>query len=683
MRWSIGSLVAGALVVTVACGGSKNPAAPSAVAADPGLVTSGSPSSGSPGSGTPGGSPTVGVTGSAAVVGVVTTGSAGRSVRTSGAGLSVQVVGTNLSAGVGNDGSFSLQGVPSGDVKLHFSGDGIDATVTLSSVQSGQSIEIKVTVSGSTGSIDSDSRKGGDATERELEGKVESLGADALVVAGQSVRVNASTVVRQDGRTMAFSDIKVGTRVHVKARTDGSSLLATAIDIQAEPGEQPLEAKGTVSALSGSCPTLSFTLGSVTVETSSSTAFGAGACAALKNGATVEANGTKDAATGHLKAKTVKIEDAQETETELKGMVAGLTGSCPTLNFTVGSVTVDVTSATTFGAGNCGSLKNGASVQVNGTKDATTGHVKAKSIKIEDAAEQEMEAKGVVAGLSGSCPTASFTLGSVTVDLSSATNFKSGSCSTVKNGATVEVSGTKDAATGHLKAKTLKVEDAGEQEMEAKGTAASLSGACPTVSFTIGSVTVDVTASTSFEDGSCSSLKNGASVEAKGTKDATTGHLKAKQVKVQNAKEDEMEAKGTAAGVAGSCPTVAFTIGSVTVDVTSATSFKSGSCALIKNGASVEAKGTKDATTGHLKATEVKVESAQTGGQEFEATGALSSLSGTCPAITFTVNGTPVDATSSTEFKTSCASLKSGDKVQVKGTKGADGRVRASEIRRE
>lgn len=62
----------------------------------------------------------------------------------------VTVVGTSLSAPIGSDGSFSLSGVPSGNVTLQFRASGTDARVTVSSVVESEQIQLTVSVSGAT-----------------------------------------------------------------------------------------------------------------------------------------------------------------------------------------------------------------------------------------------------------------------------------------------------------------------------------------------------------------------------------------------------------------------------------------------------------------------------------------------------------------------------------------------------
>jgi len=68
--------------------------------------------------------------------------------------------------------------------------------------------------------------------------------------------------------------------------------------------------------------------------------------------------------------------------------------------------------------------------------------------------------------------------------------------------------------------------------------------------------------------------------------------------------------------------------------------------------------------------------------QEVEISGPLSALSGTCPDVSFTVQGRPVRANSRTVFeRLSCATLRNGLAVEVKGTEQPDGFVLAARIK--
>jgi hypothetical protein len=61
--------------------------------------------------------------------------------------------------------------------------------------------------------------------------------------------------------------------------------------------------------------------------------------------------------------------------------------------------------------------------------------------------------------------------------------------------------------------------------------------------------------------------------------------------------------------------------------------------------------------------------------------GNVSGLAGTCPAVTFTLEGRTVSTSGSTSFKGgNCAKLKDGDAVSARGLLTLEGTVNATEI---
>jgi Domain of unknown function (DUF5666)/CarboxypepD_reg-like domain len=136
----------------------------------------------------------------------------------------------------------------------------------------------------------------------------------------------------------------------------------------------------------------------------------------------------------------------------------------------------------------------------------------------------------------------------------------------------------------------------------------------------------------------------------------------------------------------------------LTVNIPTTASIRHGSKTLLFAdlvvGDHVQARGTKEGTT--LTATEVKVERGDDDDDDdkddknkgsdnrrdvaTELTGAVSGLTGTCPTVTLTVQGTPVKTNASTSYSdVTCATL-AGKDVEVKGTKASDGSVLATKI---
>ena len=101
----------------------------------------------------------------------------------------------------------------------------------------------------------------------------------------------------------------------------------------------------------------------------------------------------------------------------------------------------------------------------------------------------------------------------------------------------------------------------------------------------------------------------------------------------------------------------------------------------LRVGDRVHVKGTKQ--NGAVLATEIMVQN-QDQQPQTEVEGVVAGLAGTCPGLTFAVRATPVVTDGSTFFKDgSCASLRNGAEVEVKGQRRADGTLVASQIETE
>ncbi len=152
---------------------------------------------------------------------------------------------------------------------------------------------------------------------------------------------------------------------------------------------------------------------------------------------------------------------------------------------------------------------------------------------------------------------------------------------------------------------------------ELNGQAAAVAGSCPahTLTFTVNGTRVVTNAATLFKDGTCASVKNGAPVEVKGTPQsdgsllATSVELKAGDQEPAPEPELENEVKGAiaAASIIGSCTahTLAFRVSGVLVQTNAQTEFKNTTCAALKAGDSVEAKGDRTDAQ-NLKASRVE-----------------------------------------------------------------------------
>jgi len=181
-------------------------------------------------------------------------------------------------------------------------------------------------------------------------------------------------------------------------------------------------------------------------------------------------------------------------------------------------------------------------------------------------------------------------------------------------------------------------------------------------------------------------IQVGDHIQARGTMNGTT--LVATEIKVEDTgndnDENETELKGTVAAFSGAatCPAATFMIGTTKVTTSATTVFDDVTCATLANGAIVEVEGTTQAD-GSILATKVEGEA---GPDEVE--GMIFSLAGTgsCPALTFKVGSTLATATTvntnaSTTFNgVACTALADGARVEVEGTKQADGSITAASV---
>jgi len=211
-------------------------------------------------------------------------------------GMRITIVGTNITVDVSGDGTFVLKNVPSGNVILQITGPGVNATISLNDLQTGQTVTITVNVNGTTAEVDSDRRsKGG---EEQLEGRVEALPATPagdVIVAGRTVRTTAETTFRRgDDSAGTFADLVLGYRVHVKGSTVGGVLVAREVKIQNTNTETGLNIHGDVSLLTGTIAAFQFNIGSRVVKGDANTEFfGNSAFSDLANGKRVEVKGSQ------------------------------------------------------------------------------------------------------------------------------------------------------------------------------------------------------------------------------------------------------------------------------------------------------------------------------------------------------------------------------------------------------
>ena len=421
------------LVVATACGGSSSPVAP-------GSSTSGGAS----------------ITGS-----VLGAGSSAMTSSTGGSainGLIVTVAGTSNKSSVDATGRFRLDGVPSGDLQLQFSGP-VTATIPVSQVQPAETITLVLSLSSSTVTLESQQRS--TASDEQVEGRVESLppnmAAGSVKVSGRTVTTDSSTIIRQGGATRTFADLQIGFRVHVKGRTSGANLLATSIEIQNTDTTIPVNVNGVIDTVTGAAGNFQFQIGSRIIRGDALTVFfGDGdspkTFADLTDGDRVEVKGLQR--DGHVYAVRIHIngeddeddDDDQDSSASIHGKVNALSGTPPSLVLTVGTTIVRTTSDTEVkrrgDVQTLAEIKLGQDVHVIGVRQPD-GSLVARRIELnDDAPGAEVEIEGSVGSLTGTCPAISFKINGYSIQTSATTVFEGITCAAVKSGTKVTAKGT-------------------------------------------------------------------------------------------------------------------------------------------------------------------------------------------------------------------------------------------------
>jgi hypothetical protein len=193
---------------------------------------------------------------------------------------------------------------------------------------------------------------------------------------------------------------------------------------------------------------------------------------------------------------------------------------------------------------------------------------------------------------------------------------------------------------------------------------------------------------------SLSDLQTGYRVHVKGTTNGSS--LLATQIIVQNTNtgtddsdDDQQDSSASIHGklnsVGGGIPTLTLDVGGTTVRTTSATVVKRRgdvqTLSELKVGQNLHVIGTRQ-PDGSIDARQIEINDDAAGG-EFQIEGSAGGVSGTCPVLSFSVNGYKITTNSSTVFDgVACAEMKSGTKVTVTGIAQADSSVVATRVKK-
>jgi hypothetical protein len=219
--------------------------------------------------------------------------------------------------------------------------------------------------------------------------------------------------------------------------------------------------------------------------------------------------------------------------------------------------------------------------------------------------------------------------------------------------------------------------------------------ALPAFTFKIGSREIRGDANTRFfGDGdvllALDALKDGSRVEVKG--EQRDGFVYALRIHINGPttpeppQDDSASVEGVVSALGGPALAPTMKIGTTTVTTDAQTVVQRRgdvqTLAAIANGQIVHAVGVRQAD-GSLLARKLQIKDDGPDGP-FVIEGSLGGLKGTCPAITFGVNGFTVTTSGTTKYfpepGTTCGDLKSGMKIEVEGKRQTDGSVLAEKV---
>jgi hypothetical protein len=167
------------------------------------------------------------------------------------------------------------------------------------------------------------------------------------------------------------------------------------------------------------------------------------------------------------------------------------------------------------------------------------------------------------------------------------------------------------------------------------------------------------------------------------------GIVYARRLHVEADEEDENDASASIEGelmsIGGSGDLLTLVVGSTTVTTGPGTVVQRKGdkqpLATLVVGMTLHVVGTRQPDLS-LVARKIQIKDDAAGGA-FQVTGSMGSVKGTCPALSFSVNGYRVTTGLGTAFTPDCSTFKSGTKALVQGTVQADGSVIATVVTKQ
>lgn len=289
----------------------------------------------------------------------------------------------------------------------------------------------------------------GSSTRSVSSGEIEGFGS--VIVNGIRFNTDSAEIEVENESSSIQDDLSVGMQVVVEGSIDDNGATGTATRVRFEDNLE-----GPITSVTPSNTGLSKTLSvmgqtvrvenGVTVFDNSDPSFNFASLGPANVGNVVEVSGN-DLPDGSIQATFIERKAnnlasfiAANGELELKGSIASLTAS----TFTIGSLTIDYSTASLFDLDNSPSnqLQNGLPVEVKGTQlagnvfTAATVEVKLAGLGLDNIAKAEVE--GFVTGLNANTQT--FMLNGQQVNYTNAA-FRAGLAEELANGIKVEAEG--------------------------------------------------------------------------------------------------------------------------------------------------------------------------------------------------------------------------------------------------
>jgi hypothetical protein len=219
--------------------------------------------------------------------------------------------------------------------------------------------------------------------------------------------------------------------------------------------------------------------------------------------------------------------------------------------------------------------------------------------------------------------------------------------------------------------------------VEINGMVSDFTGAAAAFEFDIDDRLIKGDANTEFFGNSAfGDLANGVRAEVKGLQ--RNGYVYATRIHVEadDGGGQSASIEGLLTSKTGAVPSLVLVVGGTTVRTSSSTDVQrrgdNQDLSALALNMTLHVVGIRQ-SDGSIDARFIQIKDDGTGGV-FEIEGPLGGLHGTCPSITFGVNGYSIFTDAATVFTPACSTFKSGNKVKVKGVVQAGGSVKATTV---